>query len=65
MLKRSQVETLIGRRLSNTEWRETSNLLKSVERHSNADAILDRCLEQGATIEALIDELAKPSPSTR
>ena len=62
MLKREQVEAVVGRPLTNAEWLEAWRLLKSVERHPDADAILDRCIEQGMTIEALIDELTKTLP---
>jgi len=56
---RKQVETLIRRPLSDAEWLELSQLLELTENHPDADAILDRCIASDATIEELIDELAK------
>lgn len=58
-MTREQVELLIGRALSNDEWREISQLLHALHRHPDGDAFLDRCVEQGASIETLMDELKR------
>jgi hypothetical protein len=63
-MTREQIELLVGRSLSNSEWLETSQAHQAVERHPDADAILDRCVERGATLEELIRELARP-PTAR
>jgi hypothetical protein len=63
-MTREQIELIVGRPLSNAEWLETCNALQAVERHPGADAILDRCVERGATLEEVIRELAKPPPAS-
>ena len=62
VMKREELETLLGRPLSNAEWLEVWRLLKSGECHPAAEAVLDRCIERGLSIEATINELSKLSP---
>ena len=50
---------MIRRPLSDHEWQELQQVLIDLDNNPEGDAILDRCVEQGATIQTLIAELRK------
>jgi hypothetical protein len=63
-MKREQVETFVGHPISNAVWLEVCGRLKSIERHPDANAVLDRCIERGLSVEETFDELCRlPSPT--
>jgi hypothetical protein len=62
-MKREDIQTLIGRPISDTEWTEACGLLAFIESHPDADAVLDRCAELGLSAEATIGELSKLPPA--
>lgn len=62
-MKREDSAALIGRPISDAEWLEACSLLECIERHPEAEAVLDRCIDRGLSVEATIKELAKlPQP---
>jgi hypothetical protein len=58
-MKRELIEALTGREISDAEWDTALSVLKSIESHPDAEAVLDRCIEQGLSVEETINELAK------
>jgi hypothetical protein len=62
-MKRADIETLIGRPISDAEWSEACSLLAFIESHPGADAVFDRCAELGLSAEATIAELSKLPPT--
>jgi hypothetical protein len=61
-MKREQIEELVGRKITNAEWLDVSELLELIERHPNADAVFDLCIDRGLSVEETIQELSKLPP---
>ena len=57
--KREQIETFVGRKMTNAEWLDVCELLELIERHPDAEDVFDRCIERGLSIEEAIQELSK------
>jgi hypothetical protein len=63
-MKREQIEALLGRRISDHEWLTACRLLESIECHPDGEAVMDRCIDRGLTVEETIGELSRLPPPT-
>jgi hypothetical protein len=58
-MKRKVVAALLGREISDAEWRSICSLLELIDNHADGEAVMERCIERGLTVEATIDELTR------
>ena len=64
-MKREVIESLLGRKVSDAEWLKTCELLDAIESHPDAEAVMDRCIDSGLSVDDTISELTKlPPPSS-
>ena len=61
-MKREVIEFLLGRKISDAEWREACELLDAIESHPDAEAVMDRCIDSGLSVDETISELSKLAP---
>ena len=61
-MKREQIEALVRRKITDAEWLDACELLEFIDRHPDAEAMFDRCIERGLSVEDTIEELKKLPP---
>lgn len=62
-MKREIVELLLGRKVTDDEWGKACSLLEAIERHPDGEAVMNRCIERGLSVDATIGELSPPAAS--
>lgn len=62
-MKREIVEFLLGRKVTDDEWEKACSLLEAIERHPDGEAVMNRCIERGLSVDATIRELSPPAAS--
>ena len=63
-MKREEVESVLGRNISDAEWLGVCSLLNFIESHPDAEAVMESCIERGLSVDATISELSKLAPSS-
>ena len=58
-MTREQVQALVHRKITDAEWLDACQLLEFIERHPDAEAVFDRCVDRGLSAEQTIEELSK------
>ena len=61
-MKRDQIERVLGRKITDAEWRSACELLEFIERHPDGEGVVERCIEQGLNAEQTKEELSKLCP---
>jgi hypothetical protein len=61
-MKREQIEAVLGRKVTDAEWFVACALLELIERHPDAEAVVDRCIERGLSVEETLKQLSKLPP---
>ena len=62
-MKRKAVAALLGREISDAEWRSACSLLELIDNHPDGEAVMERCIERGLTVEETIYALTRTRPA--
>jgi hypothetical protein len=58
-MERKLIEALLGRELTDAEWLVACDLLGFLNRHPEAEAVFERCIDRRLSVEVTIAELSK------